>query len=50
MNELEIVMKLIFHCYRKISNSVDNLRKEKLRGTFIHFRAKWVDEGEKPTN
>lgn len=29
--------------------ALENLRKEKLRGHFIRSRAKWVDEGEKPT-
>ena len=29
--------------------ALENLRNEKLQGHFIRSRAKWVDEGEKPT-
>lgn len=31
-------------------NELLNLRKEKLKGHFIRAKAKWIEEGEKPTN
>ena len=30
-------------------NMLENLRKEKLKGNMIRSKARWVEEGEKPT-
>ena len=30
-------------------NELENIRKERLKGAFIRSRAKWIEEGEKPS-
>ena len=31
-------------------NELENIRKERLKGAFIRFRAKWIEEGKNPQN
>ncbi len=49
INELENCTDFDFSMLEEKQATLETLRKEKLRGHFIRSRAKWVDEGEKPT-
>lgn len=49
INELENSTDFDFSLLEEKQATLETLRKEKLRGHFIRSRAKWIDEGEKPT-
>lgn len=49
INELENSNVVDLSLLEEKQAALENFRKEKLRGHFIRSRAKWVDEGEKPT-
>mgnify|MGYP003692220511 CR=1 FL=1 len=35
--------------YILLQNELESLRKEYIKGIFVRTRAKWIEEGEKPT-
>ena len=49
INEIENSNEANHSVLEEKKTALENLRKEKLQGHFIRSRAKWVDEGEKPT-
>jgi hypothetical protein len=49
INEIEINNSGELGILEEKQKQLENIRKEKLKGHFVRSRAKWIEEGEKPT-